>query len=199
MITRQLTASILFLSLLAQSVSSAHQAPPPIQKLNIEIVEGEGAVNNIRQRIAREPMVQVTDENRKPVAGAAVVFLLPNQGAGATFANGARSLTVITDNNGNAVARGMQTNRVAGQYQMRVTASFQGQTSSLAINMTNAAVAGAAAGAASAGLLKWLIIVGVVGGAAAGATVAATSGNGNGSSRPPTSVSPGTPSVGAPR
>ena len=42
-------------------------------------------------------MVQVTDENRKPVAGAAVVFLLPNQGAGGTFANGARSLTTLTD------------------------------------------------------------------------------------------------------
>ena len=32
------------------------------------IVEGEGAINNIRLRTAREPIVQVEDENRKPVA-----------------------------------------------------------------------------------------------------------------------------------
>ena len=57
-------------------------------RINIVIVEGDGAINNVRQRVAREPIVQVEDENRKPIAGAAVTFLLPNQGAGASFANG---------------------------------------------------------------------------------------------------------------
>ena len=101
---RPVIASLLLLTVFAQSVGFCYQAPAPIQKLNIEIVEGEGAVNNIRQRMAREPMVQVTDEKRKPVAGAAVVFLLQNQGAGASFANGAKSLTTLTDANGRAVA-----------------------------------------------------------------------------------------------
>ena len=41
------------------------------------------------QRTARETIVQVENENRKPVAGAVVVFRLPSQGAGGTFANGA--------------------------------------------------------------------------------------------------------------
>ncbi|MFN0106647.1 MAG: carboxypeptidase-like regulatory domain-containing protein [Bryobacteraceae bacterium] len=196
MVAKPVIASALLLTLLAQTISYGYQAAGQIQTLNIEIVEGEGAVNNIRQRMAREPMVQVTDENRKPVAGAAVVFLLPNQGAGGTFANGARSLTTLTDANGNAVARGLQANRLSGQYQVRVTASHQGRTASTSITMTNAALTGAAAGGAA---LKWLLILGVAGGAAAGVAVAATGGNGGSPSRPSTTVTPGTPNVGAPQ
>jgi hypothetical protein len=205
MVIKPVIASVVLLSLLAQTVGYGYQAPeqnspaaPQIQKLNITIVEGEGAVNNIRQRMAREPMVQVTDENRKPVAGAAVVFLLPNQGAGGTFANGARSLTTLTDANGNAVARGIQVNRLEGQYQINVSASHQGQTASTTINMSNAALAGAAAAGVS---MKLLLILGAVGGAAAGIAVAAT-GNGGGGATPPrpsTTVTPGAPTVGAPR
>ena len=56
---------------------AAQQAP---MKLNIVIVEGDGAINNIRQRTAREPIVQVEDENNMPVAGATVYFLLPESG-----------------------------------------------------------------------------------------------------------------------
>lgn len=46
--------------------------------LKIVIVEGEGAINNIRQRVAREPVVAIEDEARRPVAGAEVVFRLPD-------------------------------------------------------------------------------------------------------------------------
>src|SRR6266481_8157557 len=107
-------------------------------KLFLVIVEGDGAINNIRQRTAREPIVQVEDENHKPVAGAAVVFLLPNQGASGVFANGARSLTVMTDSQGRAVAHGFHPNGVQGKLQMRVTASHQGKTASTTITQTNA-------------------------------------------------------------
>ncbi len=200
MIYKSTVASAILFSLLAQTVGYGYQETGSIPKLNIEIVEGEGAVNNIRQRMAREPMVQVTDENRKPVAGAAVVFLLPNQGAGGAFANGAKSLTTLTDSNGNAVARGLQANRLSGQYQMNVTASHQGQTASKSINMTNAAAAG---GAVAGGLaMKWLLIAAAAGGAVVAGTIAATGGNGNGGGatpRPPTTVTPGTPSVGGPQ
>src|SRR5262245_22591386 len=49
--------------------------------LNIVVVEGEGAVNNVRQRVARDPIVRVEDENHNPIAGAVVVFTLPTEGA----------------------------------------------------------------------------------------------------------------------
>ena len=197
MVVKPVIASALLLSLLAQTVSYGYQVAGEIQKLNIAIVEGDGAVNNIRQRMAREPMVQVTDENRKPIAGAVVVFLLPNQGAGGAFANGAKSLTTLTDANGNAVARGMQANRLSGQYQIKVTASHQGQTSSTAINMTNAVLTGAAATGIS---MKLLLILAAGGATAAGIAVAASGGGGGGTPpRQSTTVTPGTPTVGGPR
>ncbi len=168
-------------------------------KLNIVIIEGEGAINNIRQRTAREPIVQVEDENHRPVAGAVVVFLLPDRGAGAAFADGSHNLTITTDSQGRATARGLRPNNASGQYQIRVTASFQGKMATATITQTNVA---AAAGAAAAGGLsgKLIAILAVAGGAAiAGGVVAATRGNGNSAAPTPVSVTPGTPSVGAPR
>jgi hypothetical protein len=187
----------------ALPVAAQTPATPAPGKIQITIVEGEGAINNVRQRIAREPIVQVEDENRKPIAGAAVTFMLPQQGAGATFANGARSLTVMTDNQGRAVARGLRANNVQGNYQIRVNASYEGQTSSTTINVSNAVAVGAAA--AGAGIsAKLIAILAMAGAAAVGGTVAATRGgdNGNGSGnagRPPVTITPGTPSVGGPQ
>lgn len=170
-------------------------------QLNLVIVEGEGATNNIRQRTAREPIVQVEDENHKPVAGAAVVFLLPDQGASGTFANGSHMLTVTTDAQGRAIAHGFHPNSVQGQFNMRVSASFQGKTATATISQTNAAAA-AAAGAAAAGIsVKLIVILAIAGAAAAGAAIAAT--RGGGSSMPAatgatTTITPGTGTVGAP-
>ncbi len=172
-------------------------------KLEIVIVEGEGAINNIKERVNREPIIQVEDENHKPVAGAAVVFFLPNQGPGGTFADGTRSLTVTTDAQGRAVARGIRFNRASGQMQIRVTATANGQTATATITETN--VVGAAGSAsATAGLsttVKVLIIVGIVAaGATAGAIVATRGGSSSSgaSSGTPTAINAGTPTVGAP-
>ncbi len=177
----------------------AQEAP----KLNLVVVEGEGAINNIRQRSAREPIVQVEDENHKPIAGAAVVFTLPGQGAGGTFANGARMLSVVTDNQGRAVARGLRPNNIQGQYQIRVNASFNGQTATTTITQTNALAAAGAAGAAGAAAgisAKLIAIVAVAGAAVAGGVVAATrTGGGGGTTAPSTTVTPGTGTVGPPR
>jgi hypothetical protein len=185
--------------LVLQIGPSALAAQADSGKLNLVIVEGEGAINNVRQRTAREPIVQVEDENHKPVAGAAVVFLLPDHGASGIFANGSRTLTVISDAQGRAVAHGFRPNNVNGNLQMRVTASSQGRVASVTITQTNA-VAGAAAGAAAAGIsAKVLIILAVAGAAVAGGVVAATHGGGS-STTPPTStiVTPGSGTVGAP-
>jgi hypothetical protein len=192
------------LSLQLPLMAQDAQGPAP-QKLSIVIVEGEGAINNIRQRVAREPIVQVEDENRKPVAGASVVFLLPGNGAGGAFVDGSRMLTVVTDQNGQAVMRGFTPNNVTGKYQVRVTASHRGQTTTATISQSNIAAAAGAGAAAGSG--KLIAIIAVVGGAAAaGIAVAATRGNGNngptGPTTPvptPTVISPGSPTVGPPR
>ncbi len=178
----------------------AQQAPT---KLNIVIVEGEGAINNIRQRTAREPIVQVEDENNRPVAGATVVFLLPGSGPGGTFPGGARSLTVVTDQRGRAVAKGFTHNNQAGKYQIEVNASHQELSASTTINQANAVLTAAAAGGASGKLIAILVAIG--GAVATGAVLATRGGNGGTPGgpitppgRPPTTVTPGTPSVGGP-
>jgi hypothetical protein len=174
-------------------------------KLNIVIVEGDGAINNIRQRTAREPIIQVEDENHKPIAGAAVIFTLPGQGAGGTFAGGAQSLSVVTDSQGRAVAHGFHPNTVQGQYQIHVTASNNGQSANATISQTNAVVAGAA-GAAAAGLSGKLIAVLVIVGAAAaagGAYYATHNGGGSGATVGAGAsvivITPGTGTVGPPK
>jgi hypothetical protein len=180
------------------------QAP---SSLRIVIVEGDGAINNVRQRVNREPVVQVEDENRKPIAGAVVVFFLPDQGPSGSFVNGSKTLTVTTDNQGQAAARGIKFNNQTGQLQIRVTASFQGLTASAIITQTNVAGGGGGGGAAGGGLsttAKVLIVVAILGGAgAAGAVVATRSGGSGGSGTPsgPTGIvlTPGTPTVGGSR
>ena len=102
---------------------AAGQAPQTPQRLNIVIVAGEGAINKLKDRLTTEPVIQVEDENHRPIAGAAVVFFLPNQGPGGVFANGTKSLTVTTGAHGRAVAAGIRRNNISGQMQIRLMAS----------------------------------------------------------------------------
>jgi hypothetical protein len=174
--------------------AAAQQAQQIQPALRIVIVEGDGAINNIRQRVNREPIVQVEDENRKPVAGAVVIFFLPEQGPSGTFANGSRMLTVLTDNQGQAHAVGIRPNNQSGPMQIRITASAGGLTASSILTQTNVAGAAAAgAGGLSTSAKIWLI-VGIAGGAAAGGIVAATHNSGPA----PITLTPGPPSVGGP-
>jgi hypothetical protein len=185
--------------LLAFSIPAAAQAP----MLNLVVVEGEGQINNIRQRTAREPVVQVQDENHRPVAGAIVVFTLPSNGAGGTFANGARTLTVTTNDQGQAVARGFQPNSARGQFQMHVNASHNGQTGSTNITMSNAVLTATGA-VAAAGHGKLIAVLVAVGAAAAGGIAYGVSQSGGGGTptTPPvalTTINASTGTVGPPR
>lgn len=172
----------------------AQQTP---NKLNIVIVEGEGAINNIRQRTAREPIAQVQDENDRPIAGATVIFLLPESGPGGTFPGGARSLSVVTDSNGRAVAKGFRPNGISGKYQIQVEASYQDLFAQTTISQANAVLTVTTGGISG----KLILILAAVGGAVAGGVLAATSGgNGNGPAPgpTPTTISPGESSVEGP-
>ncbi len=185
--------SCLLLTNLAPAQPLEQDAP----KLIINIVEGEGALNNIKQRVNREPIVQVEDENHKPIAGAAVVFFLPTSGPGGAFANGSQTLTVTTDNLGRAAATGIRPNHQTGQMQIRVTASANGLTASATITQMN--VVGANVGGGLSTTAKVLIVVAIAAGAAAGAIVATHGGGSSGTSTTSAiTITPGTPTVGAP-
>ena len=172
------------------------QAPVPVgvptapKQLNIVIVEGEGGINSIKQRTSREAIIQVEDENHRPIAGVAVAFILPNVGASGTFADGSKILMLTTDETGKAVARGLTPNNVSGTMSMRVTANYQGVSANATITQTNVAAAATTVGTAgtvAAGLsAKTIAILAVVGAVAAGgAAVAATRGGGGGGNPPP--------------
>ena len=59
------------------------------------------------------------------LSGVAVAFMLPNSGAGGTFANGSKLLTVRTDLNGRAITQAFQPNNVVGNFKIDVSASYQ--------------------------------------------------------------------------
>ncbi len=164
----------------------------------IEVVEGDGAINNIRLHHAKEPVVRVVDQDGHPLPNISVTFILPGTGAGGTFADGKNSLTVMTDSAGQAVGRGLKPNGSAGQFQIRVTASILGQVATADISQTNAEPAHT--GVSS----KTLLILAVVGGAAAAGAAVALGGksSSSSSSQPPPSgvvITPGSPTIGPPK
>jgi hypothetical protein len=185
MTTRALVASfVLNLTLAAQDGS-----------LHVVVLEGEGAINNVRAPRAKEPVVRVEDANNRGVAGAVVTFLLPADGAGAVFGDGGSSLTLTTDDRGEAMARGLHANRIAGTFQIRVSASGGGRTAAAAISQTNV-------DPGSHSSSRKIALLAILGGAAAGgAALAFHGGKGKAASpaaAPATIIVPGTPAFGGP-
>lgn len=164
--------------------------------LHVVVLEGEGAINNIRSPRAKEPIVRVEDTNNRGIAGAVVTFLLPADGAGAVFGDGGSSLTLTTDDRGEAVARGLHANRNPGTFQIRVSASQGGRTAAAAIRQTNV-------DPGSHTSSRTIAILAILGGAAAGgAAVALRSGKAKpAAAAGPTGtvVLPGTPTLGGPQ
>src|SRR6204780_5739242 len=112
-VTRLAMVAGLVLIFVSSSPVTRAQAANPSPALVITILDGEGALNDIRQRTAREPIVQVEDENHKPIAGAAVLFALPGSGPGGAFAEGAQTFSTVTDSAGRAVGDGLHPNNVS--------------------------------------------------------------------------------------
>jgi hypothetical protein len=188
-------------SLLAAQVSATQESEtqPPPGGLKIAILSGEGAVNYAKARTGREVIVRVTDENNRPVGGAAVTFTMPAQGASGTFASGTNTLTTLTNAQGQAVASGIHANSAIGSFQIHVGAAFQGHTAVATVTQTNAAAVGSAGATAHAGISGKVIAVlaAVAAGTAAG-VVAATRG-GHAPSVTSATVTPGAIVFGPPK
>ncbi len=105
--------------------------------LRIVVVEGEGATNNVAVGSVRRFVVQVQDENDKPVAGANVTFLLPERGPGGNFFGAYNKLTVTTNEQGNAAANGFQPNLIEGRFEIRVIAALGDRTGTATIVQNN--------------------------------------------------------------
>jgi hypothetical protein len=136
---RSVALSLVFASIVAIGPTAPlfAQAVAAPMMLHITILDGEDSLNNIRERTAREPIVQVEDENHKPVAGALILFSIQNggTGAGGTF-NGLSTLSVTTDSEGRAVAHGLKPNETSGSYTIGVTATLGALVATAVIHQT---------------------------------------------------------------
>src|SRR5215475_4868689 len=114
---------------------AAQQDPPP--PFRITVLEGQGAINNIRDTVNRAISVQVEDENRNALSGVSVTFFLPSDGPSGLFPNGSRVLTVFTDDKGVASSRAVRFNNQVGLMPVKVVASLFSQTVTSQVMQTN--------------------------------------------------------------
>ncbi len=162
-------------------------------------MEGEGATYAPGSRATRGITILVTDSAGRPVDGAVVGFTLPMTGPSGEFTSGGRTAIVTTGADGRALAWGMRWNRIAGPFDIRVSALKGQAKGSLVVTEYLAGAASkssAPASFSSGNSHKWLWI-GLAGAAAVGAAAAAgLAAKGSGSSG--TSASTASVQIGAP-
>lgn len=191
----------------AQTPAQAPAQPPaqltPLAALQTEdlrviALAGNGEYNDLQRLIMAPLVVQVLDQDGRPVEGAQVVFNFPVQGPSATFANKQTSQTTRTDADGQAAATGWVANTV-GTFQVKVTATRGNETGQTIISMTNATkiVEPKKDKGKSWWSHKWAKI-GVIA-AAAAVVVAIVLVKRGGSSTTAVTAVPGSPTIGAPQ
>ena len=178
----------------APVAATAQSAQPG--SLFIKIIDGEGALNDIRARTAREPIVEVDDQNHKPVAGALVLFSLDKSGSSYASFAGMPSVSVETDTAGRAVGTGFQITGRKGTYNIRVQAKYGALIAMSAILESNVDVVASDNGASTAarGISHkkiWIVSSVLAAGAIAGIIIASQQSS-------PATIAAGTGTVGAP-
>jgi hypothetical protein len=176
------------------STTAGAQAPEEQPRFQLVVVRGDDAQNNIKKGRATKAVVEVRDRNNKPVAGVAVLFLLPDSGPGGSFVGGAQTASVTTNSAGQASVT-YQPNNVAGKFNMKASVRQGGQEVSVTIAQTNIAVAAAALSTTA------IVLLAVAGaGLGIGLGVGLTRGGGSSTAAPnPISLTPGGATVGPPK
>jgi hypothetical protein len=187
--------AVFFICLLVRMPLPGQQIPPG-QRLRIIALEGNGAINHIPTQTVTVPIIEVRDENDRPVEGARVVFTAPASGPGATFQGGQNTYTGVTDFRGQLAAAGYTINDRPGRFLIRISALYEDRTGQLTISQTNSMdqLPPEIGGTKRSGKLKW-ILLGVAAGAGAGLGVYF----GTRSSTTPITVGTGPVVIGGPR
>jgi hypothetical protein len=168
------------LSIVLTCVLALPFAAGPVQaqtmptELRLVVVQGEGVTSDIRQKSTAEPIIRVEDEKQNPVVNAVAVFTLPTEGATGEFGNGSKTLTVMTDNRGQATAQGLRMNGVPGKVPIHISVSYRGLSARTILTQLSVAPPGAKIGGGGGGHGKLIAILAIVGAGAAGGVVAAT-------------------------
>jgi hypothetical protein len=186
----------------AQQVSGPKSTLVQPGGVKIVVVEGEGAVNNIRTKVATQPVVEIRDDNDKPIPGAEVIFQLPAAGPGGVFNGWMRNQTARSNAEGRAGTNGFVPNDEAGRFNIKVTATVGTKSTSAIIAQSNGSGAGNGKEAKSSRATMWKVLAIVGAGALAGGIYAGTRGGDSASSTAaaiPVSASAGPISVAGPR
>jgi hypothetical protein len=191
-----------------QPPSPQAPAAPTVEGLKVIPLAGKDEVNDIQRRVMAPLVVEVLDQNDRPVQNAEVVFRFPLQGPSATFPGGKTSLTARTNGQGQVAAMNWMANNETGKFDVHVNASYGNQVGSVTFSMTNANnVAQNRVGAGITGTSEkrgWFsptwVKIAVIGGAAAVAAgvFLATRGGSKSASPSTVTITPGSPSVGGP-
>ena len=182
-------------------LASSSSAIAQVAILQIQVLEGEGAVHPPGSKSSRPLIVEITDDTGRPVAGAAVSFHLPEDGPGGTFLNGLRTDVATTDSRGHAALRGLQVNRMPGKFEIRIVVSKEQARAGAVSSQYVAELQGGAAAVPASQVLrghgKWVALAVVAGGGAVAAIFATGK---SGPAAPPTTppgpaLTIGTPAI----
>jgi hypothetical protein len=205
---RRCLIPLLIVLLLLSPNASAQQPPSPattptaslptVQNLKILPLAGNGEQNDLERRVMAPLVIQVLDQNQRPIEGADVVFRFPLNGPSATFANGQTSQSTKTNSQGQAAAKGWVANNQAGTFQVQVTATYGNQFGAATISMENVTgiVEGQKARRKHRSPWLYVAIIAGVAGLVTGIVLATTGGSGNNGK---VIISPGSPTVGGPQ
>jgi hypothetical protein len=109
---------------------------PAIESLKVLSLSGKNVLNDLERRVMAPLVVQVLDQNSRPVEGAQVVFRFPLKEPTAEFSNHQSAQTVQTNADGQAAAVGWMA-RGVGTFPVRITVSRANELGEATISMTN--------------------------------------------------------------
>lgn len=121
----------------AQSQPASPAAAPTVDDLKILVLEGQKSINNTSKHIGVQPVVEIRDQNDRPVEGATVVFRLPPSGPGGSFPGNSSTFSTRSNAQGQAGASGFVPNDQLGRFDIHVTATLQNRIGQVTISETN--------------------------------------------------------------
>jgi len=186
-------------ALLAQQPAQVQSDLPAVESLKVIPLAGNNAMNDLERRVMAPLVIQVLDQNARPVEGAQVVFRFPLKSPSAEFPNQQPALTVRTNADGQAAAVGWMA-RGTGTFDVHVAVSRGNELGETVISMTNVTKVVDDGKVKHKGWWsnKWAKVAVIAG--AAGIVVAVvllTRGSGNSTST--VTASPGSPTIGGPQ
>jgi hypothetical protein len=166
-------------------------------ELNIIVVQGEGAINKVRQAASSEPVIRIEDQNHASIAGATVTFTLPTEGATGHFGNGGKILIATTDAQGKATAAGLKVNEYPGKLVLHIDVTYRGLSARTNITQFDEGPpVPEKASKGSGGHGKLIAVLAIVGAAAAGGGAYAASHKGGSGFTPPSNTPTGPIAIG---